>query len=367
LAAALAVAGLSIAEGPGRASIAQRGMSGAAPRTTAFYDRQIRAAETMRSCALAIAQERTARGIHIDPELDPNGTGLIGAEFTDITTTVGVLEAKRTSTNPAFAALMVRYFLEAGLEPGDVVAVGASGSFPALILATLAACRELDLRPTVVYSIGASMYGANIPDFTFADMLVLLNQRDLLPYELAAVSLGGEGDAGGNGILGQGAECFEQAAARSEAPVLKEDTIADSVRRRMEVFAKAAESFGRPVACFVNVGGATANYGNTAASLDFPNGLVMHPTVMSAHPERGLIFEYAAMGVPVINLLDARGLAIRNGLPVDPVPLPPPGEGGVYFTTAHSRPAAAAALLTSAVVALAAAGVLRKGRYGAPA
>ena len=80
MAAALAVAGLSIAEGPGRASIAQRGVPGTAPRTTAFYDRQIRAAEIMRDCALAIAQERTARGINMDPELDPNGKGLIGAE-----------------------------------------------------------------------------------------------------------------------------------------------------------------------------------------------------------------------------------------------------------------------------------------------
>lgn len=147
--------------------------------------------------------------------------------------------------------------------------------------------------------------------------------------------------------------------------MLKADSIAGSIRRRMEVFAKAAERLGRPVACFVNVGGATANYGNTSVSLDFPNGLVMQPTVMSAHPERGLIFEYAAMGVPVINLLDVRGLAVRNGLPVDPIPLPPPGEGGVYFTRAHSRPTAAAALLASASAVLVAAGALRKGQQDA--
>ena len=367
LAAALAVAGLSLAEGSGQASLALRGGPGIALAKTAFYDRQVRAAEIMHNCALAIAEERTARGIRIDPELDPNGTGLIGAEFTAITTTLGVLEAKRTTTNPAFAALMVRYFREARLQPGDVVAVGASGSFPALILATLAACKALDLQPAVIYSVGASMYGANIPHFTFADMLALLDRRGLLPYELAAVSLGGEGDAGAGGILGQGMECFEQAAFRSGAPVLKADTMADSIRRRMEVFADTAERLGRPVACFVNIGGATANYGNTAASLDFPNGLVLQPTVMSAHPERGLIFEYAAMGVPVINLLDARGLAIRNGLPVDPIPLPRPGEGGVYFTQAHSRPAAAAALLASASAVLTAAGALRRGRRGAPA
>lgn len=367
LAAALAVAGLALAEGSSRVSIALRGGSGAAPNRTAFFERQVRAARIMRDCTLAIAEERTARGIHLDPELDPNGTGLIGAEFTAITTTLGVLEAKRTSTNPAFAALMVRYFLDAGLGPGDVVAVGASGSFPALILTTLAACRALDLQPVVIYSIGASMYGANIPEFTFGDMLVLLNSRGLLPYGLAAVSLGGEGDAGTSGILGQGTVCFEQAATRSGAPLLRANTIADSIRQRMEVFADTAERLGRPVACFVNIGGATANYGNTAASLDFPNGLVTQPTVMSAHPERGLIFEYAAMGVPVINLLDVRGLAVRNGLPVDPIPLPLPGEGGVYFTQAHSRPAAAVALLASASTVLAAAGTLRKGRRGAHA
>lgn len=359
LAAAVAAFGLALAEGPRQAS--------AALAKTAFYDSQVQAATIMRDCTLAIAQERTARKISLDPELDPNGTGLIGAEFTEITTTLGVLEAKRTSTNPAFAALMVRYFLGAGLEPGDVVAVGASGSFPALILATLSACRALDLQPVVVYSIGASMYGANIPDFTFGDMLMLLNRRGLLPYTLAAVSFGGEGDAGAGGILGQGTECFEQAAARSGAPLLKAVTVADSIRQRMDVFSDTATRLRRPVACFVNVGGATANYGNTSASLDFPNGLVMQPTVASAHPERGLIFEYAAMGVPVINLLDVRGLAIRNGLPVDPIPLPPPGDGGVYFVQVHSRPAAAVALLASAGAALAAAGALRKGRRGTPA
>jgi len=181
------------------------------------------------------------------------------------------------------------------------------------------------------------------------------------------VSLGGEGDAGMNGILGEGSECFEQAATRSGAPLLKADTVAESIRHRMEIFADTAQRLGRPVACFVNIGGATANYGNTAASLDFPNGLVMQPTVMSAHPERGLIFEYAAMGVPVINLLDVRGLAVRNGLPVDPIPLPPLGEGGAYFTQAHSRPASAVALLASASAVLAAAGTLRKGRRSAHA
>ncbi len=86
----------------------------------------------------------------------------------------------------------------------------------------------------------------------------------------------------------------------------------------MQVFEEAAALCGGSVSCFVNIGGASANYGTTAASLDFPNGLVMVPKVMSFDPARGLMFEYAAMGLPVVNLIDIRGIAMRNGIPVDP-------------------------------------------------
>ena len=314
-----------------------------------LYDQQARAAKTMLDCMLALREARTERGMVLDPELDPNLTGLIGAEFTPLTTTLGVLEAKRTATNPAFAALMVKLFASAGLKRGDVVAIGASGSFPSLILATLAACRVLELQPVLIYSVGASMYGANLPDFTFADMLHVLNQRGLLPYTIAAVSLGGEGDAAG-GVMGGDAEVFEGAAARSGARVLMENTLAQSIRRRLEVFSEAALAEGRSVSCFVNIGGATANYGNTAASLSFPNGLTTRPPVMSAHPERGLIFEYSAMGMPVVNLIDVRGLALKNGLPIDPIPFPPIGEGGVYHVRGRSRATAAVALAGGAAL-----------------
>jgi hypothetical protein len=70
----------------------------------------------------------------------------------------------------------------------------------------------------------------------------------------------------------------------------------------------------------------------------------MVPKVMSVDPKRGLMFEYAAMGLPVINLIDIRGLAIQNGIPVDPIPLPGPGEGRVYAAHSCSKPAAAVGL-----------------------
>ncbi len=58
------------------------------------------------------------------------GDRIIGPEYTEITTTLGPLAAKKLSLHPDFAALAVRYLLAAGVGPGDRVAVNFSGSFP---------------------------------------------------------------------------------------------------------------------------------------------------------------------------------------------------------------------------------------------
>jgi poly-gamma-glutamate system protein len=86
----------------------------------------------------------------------------------------------------------------------------------------------------------------------------------------------------------------------------------------------------RPIRCFVNIGGSAASFGNTSASLSLPPGLILHPPTVPSSPTRGVVFEFAARGVPVVHLLFVKGLARDNGLPFDPVPLPPVGEGAVY-------------------------------------
>ena len=52
---------------------------------------------------------RLEKQLPIDPALDPNATGIIGDEFTPLTTSLGEVDAKRTSANPAFAAVVARY------------------------------------------------------------------------------------------------------------------------------------------------------------------------------------------------------------------------------------------------------------------
>ena len=93
---------------------------------------------------------------------------------------IKLISARRFWSNPDFAALMVKFFQQAGLQEGDIVAIGASGSFPGLIIATLSACKAMNITPLIIYSIGASEYGATIPTFTFIDMLKILNEREFL-------------------------------------------------------------------------------------------------------------------------------------------------------------------------------------------
>ena len=103
----------------------------------------------------------------------------------------------------------------------------------------------------------------------------------------------------------------------------------------MQLYKKATDE--RPIKAFVNIGGATPNYGNTNASITYPNGLVIGGPKIPDHPERGVIFEYQDLGIPIIHLLNIRDLAVKNGLPTDPAPFPQIGEGGVYRQIAYSK------------------------------
>ncbi len=306
--------------------------AGADSRAVSLHARQVEAARLMARALDSIRTLRRAKGFPIDRAVDPNETGLIGEEFSPLTTSLGDVESKRTSTNPAFAALLVRLFHDAGAGRGSVVAVGASGSFPALALATLCAARVLDVEPVVIYSIGASMYGANLPGFTFVDMLAGLRADGLLPYRLAAVSPGGEDDSGRGVLFDETGTALLDEVRRSRLPAIEAASLAESIRQRLQIY--DARAGGRPIRCYVNIGGASASFGDTPDSLELANGLVLRVPDFPRSPTRGVVFEFAARGIPVVHLLHVRGLARDFGLPFDPVPLPPAGEGGVYVRRA---------------------------------
>ncbi len=296
---------------------------------TSYHSTQLKASEIMLKSMDVLREEREKRGIPINEQLDPNRTGLIGEEYTKLTTTLGNLSAKRSSTNPDFAALIVRYFKQAELEAGDLIAIGASGSFPGLIIATLSACQAIGINPLIIYSIGASEYGATIPDFTFIEMLASLNQRGVMDYSLIAVSMGGDNDQSEGMLYPDSKEIIRNIANRSGVTFIDIDSLSDNVQKRMAMYQDAAGEL--PIKLFVNIGGASPNYGNTLESITYPNGLIMDGPVIPDDPERGLIFEYQVLDIPVIHLLNIRDLALENGIPIDPIPFPEIGQSMIYF------------------------------------
>lgn len=286
------------------------------PRPSIAWSNEMRrAALRMQRAIAAVARHSERVGIPIDSSLDPNRTGLIGPELSPLFTTLGQLEAKRTTTNPDMAGLLVHLLHRAGVSSGDTVAVGCSGSFPALMIATQAAAEVMGVYPVVILSLGASSYGATQPEFNLLDISQLLIREGVLAAPPAAVSLGGQDDVGVefDPVL---RDRLLQQIRMNGSELVDEPDLRRNVARRMAIY-------GQPAA-FVNVGGADANLGSSPLVLKLSPGLNAE-VALPPPDERGVLFEMAAAGVPVIHLLHIRGLALRYGLPWDPIPLPQPG------------------------------------------
>ena len=320
---------------------------------TAAADLMARAENAIKSC-------REGRGVPIDPSADPNGTGLIGVERSAITTSAGRLEAKRTTTNPAFAGLVVWLLHEAGVRRDDVVAVGASSSFPALIVATLAAARVAGAEPLVISSLGSSEWGANVPEFPWPAMEDCLRTAGILDVDPIARSIGGEDDDG-NDMDPSGRSLLASVIrAGGDVPFLEEPGLERNVARRLALYREKAGR--RPIKAFVNIGGGWADMGTDPEVLRLAPGLARRVAVPPPS-RRGVIQTMAAAGVPIIHLLNVRGLCERYGLPWDPRPLPRPAEGPLY----RRAPAALGPGLLSAVYVVLVLAVLVLGRRRLPA
>jgi len=287
--------------------------AGTDPEADQAVLRMSRAIDALREC-------RATAGIPIDPLSDINRTGLIGVENSSITTSLGKLEGKRTTANPQFARAVVGMFREAGLRRGDTVAVGASSSFPGLILATLAAAESLGLKPLVVSSLGASNWGANDPAWTWIETAGCLRDKGVIKAYPIAFSMGGDGDAGRD-MPEEGRGLLRRKIEATGRPFIREADLVSTVAARMEAFEKAAG--GAPIKVFVNVGGSFADMGTDGEILKLRPGFNPASDVFIPPVERrGLIQEMARRGIPVIHLLFVKGLCDRYGLPWDPVPLP---------------------------------------------
>lgn len=288
---------------------------------TPFHDEKVTAAELTARCFQTIRLATTTDNIPIDRINDPNETGLIGLQYSPITTERGDLSAKLTSTNPNFAALIVDYLRAARVRPGDTVAVSFTGSFPALNIAVLSALKVMDIQPIIITSVGSSMWGANRPALTYLDMERVLIEHNLLPFKTYAASVGGEDDIG-RGLSPEGRQSIIDAITRNGVQALNSKSIEDAINQRILLYSHGIKAF-------INVGGAVT----ALLATDAAPGFIPPRQVKNG---RGLVAEFSRAGIPVINLSDIVNLANEHDLPIAPIPMPDVGTGKLYFEYRYS-------------------------------
>jgi len=288
-----------------------------------YSDEMLGAARIMQNAISVIRDYCDQSGIEIDSAIDPNQTGLVGPEYSELTTTIGHLEAKRTTTNPNIASLIVHLLYQAEVQPGDIIAVGSSASFPALMIASLAATQAMDVYPIVIISLGASSYGGTKINFNLLDLYNLLLNENVITVKPAAISLGGEKDTGQDYEPDMRKHLMEQIQS-SGIPFIYESKLQKNVTIRMKIY--ESHSSEKRISAFINTGGSYSNLGTSKLVLALKPGLNKKVHI-PPEDQRGVLFDMAAQGTPVIHLLNIKGLSMRYGLPWDPIPLPKPGEG----------------------------------------
>ncbi len=302
----------------------------ARPEQSALFLTQQQAYLRMQRCMEAVRRYKAELSIPI-PDYDVSQTGMLGEEFNTITTTLGSLEAKRTTADPNMAALVVRMLYDAGLKPKDRVCAVFSGSFPALNLAVLSACDAMGIEVAYISSVGASTYGANNALLTFPEMAHRLYREGLLSSDSVMVTAGGDWDVG----AGMEARLLSDIKQRVTAAGLLWFEERDFVRN-MTAKKRLLDSFEPD--CFVSVGGSLSSLGSGIRSDSLGQGL-LRPTVglRLADKQSGLIERYLAEGLPVLHLLNIRQLVAEYGLPFDPMHIAPAGQSSIFFRLTYDR------------------------------
>ncbi len=281
------------------------------------YQLKVDAAHTARDAFTMVKKFRKKQNIPINTSIDPQSSGLIGERLTEITSDPGDIITKQTTVNPNIVAIFINWLKEANLKPGDTVAVGATGSFPALDISMLASIKAMKLHPIIIYSAAASQYGANLPGFTFLDIQHYLHTQKIFNYIPIAASLGGGQDRG-HTMSAKGREILTNTIKKYHYPIITPKGTIDSINQRMDLYETSSD--GHRISAYINIGGGMASVGFKKLSKKPIQG------VSDVHPlHTGLITElpislantdsvavrFLKLGIPVINVHNI-GKKLRN-------------------------------------------------------
>jgi len=284
--------------------------------TAVGYKEKLEASEIMES-ALKILKKEVRKKLNINGDykilkaIDPNKTGLIFKDDSPIRSSSGDLLSKQTVLKPNFAALVVNELMNAGIKDGDTVAIGMTGSMPGANIATLSACKSMNVFPVVISSVGASTWGATDPEFTWLDMEYSLVKNKILDNQSIYASLGGRGDCLRKSDLNEwneGRKLIKLAAERNNISLipyvlpLHEQNLSKSIDKRIKLY---ADNIGQldNYAAYINVGGGAASIGIGGKDILLKPGYLSVEDILYSNPNNSVIRKFAQAGVPAIHIL----------------------------------------------------------------
>ena len=290
------------------------------------YDIKINAAMKMQESMKMLKNIRMEKGVFIDIENDPNETGLVGSQFSLITTDEGDLDAKLTTLDPNFAAAMVELLSRANLTSGDTIALMLTGSMPGANMAMLIACKAMDIYPFIISSIGASQWGANDPEMTWLDMERILFEQGYISSRSIAASIGGRNDRG-RLLSPKGRELIRYNIENNKLPLISGTGLEDNVNKRMEYF--GAHNYK----AVVNIGGGVASLGTSFNLRLIKPGIVYRKDIEKISRGDGIegaVVKFSKQNIPLIHILNIQKLTDELGMKYAPIPIPEIGEGSLY-------------------------------------
>ena len=295
-----------------------------------LYDSKIKAANLMKQCLQSLKKSRLENSIFIDIENDPNETGLVGDPYSLITTDEGDLDAKLTTLDPNFSAVIVDLLFTAGLEKNDTIAVMLTGSMPGANIALLSACQVMGIHPIIISSIGASQWGANQVDFTWLDMEDILIQNKLINSRSVASSIGGRNDMG-RLLSPLGRDLIMENIKNYDLPLIRENRLADNIKKRTDIYNEY-----HPIDKYdgvVNIGGGVASLGTSFNYRLIPPGIVNRSDIVDIDNSSGIegAFSYfLKRNITGLHILNIKSIIENYNLPFAPIPHPKIGEGVLY-------------------------------------
>ncbi len=267
--------------------------------------------ERVRSAQLHISQWRQSNGTGSMVEDDPWNCGLIGPEWSGITTTLGELSSKRTACNPAWAVQFSRWFRELGLKPNDHIALYSSGSFPGMMLNAIVAAEAMQLEPLLLVSLGSSTWGANHPESPWPVLAAELRRNGFIHKRADYYTLGAGGELG-HGLSPEGEALLREAADKAGVELLTASNLQEMIARKTQLL----EAFQPKL--FISIGGSQANLGDSDEVLRLPPGLI--PGSQGDLAGNGVIGAAVRAGTPVIHMLNIKSISNRVGIPYGSYP-----------------------------------------------